>query len=165
MANIENRFRTKFVTAMKETYGDACYHQKHHGSEFSAGLPDMLFVTKDELLFIEFKALPSPLREESVALDFMKVPTALQLHTLSRIWKARKGAALLVVWYDDLKLVFAATTPAVEKARRMGWPLIRAELMRFGLSWNNIKHHPDPLVIIREAAEAFERYREEEVQK
>lgn len=84
MAKSETRFRESVAELLKRRYGRKVYVQKHHGSEFSAGLPDSLIVANGNFWFVEFKAIQNP-PLNGVVIDFSKQPTRLQMHTLERI--------------------------------------------------------------------------------
>lgn len=160
MPQKENAFRTRFNKMLREKYGSQLYMQKHHGSEYSSGLPDMLYVWNDTVLFAEFKSLVMPTRPGSTAFSFADEPTALQLNTLLSIDKARSKSACIIVHFDGTDKLFVAFARAVEKCRALNMVLTR-EYIEHPTSegvadYKELRRAGAPLPVLLMAAQSFD---------
>lgn len=145
MSGPENRFRTRFNKLLKAKCGASLYMQKHHGSEYSSGLPDMLYICGPYVLFAEVKAITG-------ALDFTKHPTKLQRHTLKTIQTAMGTnhlmRAALLVWFEDTQMVFLG---GIEDCERVSQ--VRAKLDPVGggpglATWNMLNETQAPFQML-----------------
>ena len=159
MAQKENAFRTRFNKMLRERYGAKLYMQKHHGSEYSSGLPDMLYMWEQFVLFAELKSCTMPSRPGSTALAFKDEPTALQLNTLLNISNVRDKSACIIVHFDGADELFVAFARAVEKARAMNMVLSKEYLEQQGegvARYKELRQMRDPLAVLLMAAQSFD---------
>ncbi len=137
---LENNFRKRFCELVMETHGPHQYQQKHHGSEFSAGLPDTLFVVQGKTVFIEFKA------QDELPLLFNSQPTKLQMHTLGKIRHAMADeyGAYVATYIQDLDILFFAPYLLHRDARARSLAMrSTSPRNRFIYDWKDLRKNPD----------------------
>ena len=112
MSGPENTFRKGFCDALQGLFREHVYIQKNHGSSFSAGLPDLELVVYGNVGWYELKAT-----KES-RFNFASF-TALQMHTMKRIYLAGGRVCGLVLW-GAAKRVTTVPWPVIEGLRGNG---------------------------------------------
>lgn len=94
---LENNFRARVCSKLKEIYAEKFYHQKLHGGFYQAGLVDTLIVFDGHTSHVEFKADT----EREFEHDNI---TKLQEFTLRGVWLAG-GLSGVWHWMHDKKLI------------------------------------------------------------
>ena len=155
MSKPETVFVRSFVDAVKRLPGSNYVH-KHHGGQYSAGLPD-LFVCSGEGLFLEVKAIPElPFYDESIGILWKKSFTALQVDTLVRMWKAGQcgGGLVYCAPTKSVCLVAAPTLAVITNSNLMttageirdgSWGITAGPWVRVS-PWNG-KRTPDEVLL------------------
>ncbi len=92
---VESQFKTEVKASLAKAYPDA-YIQKMHGSQFQAGIPDLLAVIEGFPVMIELKAMRTlPKRAGAIAFKLEDV-TPLQRHHLTA-WSKAGGIGMVMV--------------------------------------------------------------------